>query len=120
MADADLTEEEEDKLDGLMGAMAMFVTMDPLMPLPMIQVMLLVCRYEGEGAQELSAGYLDAVVQRHIHDLGEGDKRHGIGPYELVEYDRENRKTHLTPKGVEFRKRLLCLLNGGAGGGGRH
>ena len=53
---ADLTQEEEDKLDGLMAAMGMVVTMDPLMPLPMIQVMLLVCRYEGEGHKNCPSG----------------------------------------------------------------
>jgi hypothetical protein len=82
------------------------------MDLPMMRVLALVCRHDGADKKELMThlhGYAPGSVTRLINDLGTAGERYGRAKLELVEMGPD-RKTHLTPKGVELRDRLFALL----------
>jgi hypothetical protein len=117
--DRELTAEDENKLDRLLAILAEFDGLDRLMDLPMIRVLAAVCRYDGEEARELSprlGDYALSVILRHALDLGNAEEsfvatRRGEPGLGLMDVEKgPNRRIQLTPKGIEFRKRLLGLL----------
>jgi hypothetical protein len=111
-----LTAEDEKKLDRLLAILTEFDGMDRLMDLPMMRVLAAVCRYDGAEARELSprlGDYALPVIVRHALDMGLATKRSGQPGPGLMDVERgPSGKINLTPKGIEFRDRLLALLEG--------
>jgi hypothetical protein len=55
MANRELTAEDENKLDRLRAILAMFAEINKIIDIPMMRVMALVCRHEGESIKELAS-----------------------------------------------------------------
>jgi hypothetical protein len=116
MAGKELTEDHKDKLDRLEEVLIEFADRDQRMDLPMLRVLTAVCRHDGVGLHELSShlGYPLSVVSRHALDMGaEPTLMRGQPPLGLMEFTGSTttgRRITLTPKGVEFRDRLLALM----------
>jgi hypothetical protein len=120
MAGRELTADDKDRLDRLLVVLAEFAKLNERMDLPMMRVLTTVCRREGAGPKELPShlpGYAGSVTTRLALDMGT-DQRFGRGgepPLGLMEYsgDDTDRQIALTPKGIEFRDRLLAMLTPG-------
>jgi hypothetical protein len=119
-AERELTADDANKLDRLLAILTEFDGLDRLMDLPMMRVLAAVCRYDGEDARELSprlGGYALSVILRHALDLGPAQEsfvmsRRGQPGLGLMDVERRaGRRIYLTSKGIEFRKRLLRLLD---------
>jgi hypothetical protein len=113
-ADRELTAEDENKLDRLQAILAMFAEINKIIDLPMMRVMALVCRHEGESIKELTPrtpGYPLSVVSRLTLDLGAGIGDERSPAHGLMEQRGDDPRLYLTPKGIEFRDRLLSLLD---------
>jgi hypothetical protein len=114
VANRELTAEDENKLDRLQAILAMFAEINKIIDIPMMRVMALVCRHEGENIKELTSrtpGYPLSVVSRLTLDLGAGIGDERSPAHGLMEQRGDDPRLYLTPKGIEFRDRLLSLLD---------
>ena len=112
MVVTELTTEDKGKLDRLLEIVGMFAGLDKLMSISVLQAMLVLSRHEGEETQTMAQrlGNSSGSLAMSLNELGRGfGDRMGRPRYELVEVGPD-RKRHLTPKGVEFRDRLLALI----------
>jgi hypothetical protein len=112
MANHELTAANTDKLDRLLEITGMFENLEPAMPIGVVRWMLLVSRHEGEGIQDLAqrAGRFKGMAMREINEWWTGGEHYGRPRQGLIEWEMPDHRLRLTPKGVEFRDRLLALL----------
>jgi hypothetical protein len=114
VANRELRAEDENKLDRLQAILAMFAEINKIIDIPMMRAMALVCRHEGENIKELTSrtpGYPLSVVSRLTLDLGAGIGDERSPAHGLMEQRGDDSRLYLTPKGIEFRDRLLSLLD---------
>jgi DNA-binding MarR family transcriptional regulator len=114
-----MSDEDKRALRDLLNCLDIFADMRPAMALQAMRSYLLVALQEGLGVTELAnkAGIKQAVMSRHLQDIGTRDRylEEGLGLVDQRALPMELRKheVFLTPKGRALAHRLVRMMKRG-------